>query len=221
LLRAVGVGNVNKLVADKTAAGWSSSSVMLALNDLQQLVSDKDFVAGYSASKWPAIQQKWAAGQASFLYLGSWVPNEASAYAPAAFKYATFNFPALSAGGDTAVPTALNGFAVIGKAKNQTAAEKFIAYFMQKSEVGKITSVAKTLTPRSDVTPPPQLADMEAIISANSLAPVNDGIGADFPDFDTNVFQPLCAKLMTGQISAAQFASDVQQQQVQYWKLHG
>lgn len=221
ITRATGAGGLEKAVADKSGAAWDAPEIKDAIGKLAALVADHDFIAGYNSSKWPAIQTDWAQGKADFLFLGGWVPNESKPYAREGMEYHSFNFPIFGKSGDASVPVALNAFTILDKAKHPDAAEAFISYLYSKDRVSKITSEANNLTPRTDVDAPPALTDMKNLIAKNDLMSVNDNVPALYPQFDTTVLQPESAKLMSGQIDANTFISDMKTQQAQYWKLNG
>jgi raffinose/stachyose/melibiose transport system substrate-binding protein len=221
LVRTLGPDGLHKLVQDKTGNGWRDPRVAQAVDAMAALVQKHYFVAGYDSSQWPAVQKEWAQGNADFLYLGGWIPNETATYAKPGLDYRSFNFPQMASGGDYSVPVALNGFAIPSKAKNAPAAEKFIAYFYNKSRLGLLSSEAHNLTPRPDIAAPPQLVDLQKLLINQKFSSINDQVPADYPDFDTKVLQAMSTKLMTGQVTASQFISGMASQQAQYWKLNG
>ncbi len=221
LQRWLGVGGFHKLVEDKTAASWSNPGAVAAINAMAELASNGYFVPGYDASKWPAIQQKWAQNQAALIFMGSWLPSEVAPYVASGFQYNAMNFPAAQPGGDTSVPGTTIGFAIPTKAKSPDAAKEFLAYFLAKEHLSGISTDALNVTPRTDIQVPKDLADVKTLLDANSLSPRWDGVPGDFPDFDAKVFRPLNQKLLTGKISASEFLSEVQKQQVAYWATNG
>jgi ABC-type glycerol-3-phosphate transport system substrate-binding protein len=153
--------------------------------------------------------------------MGSWAPSETKPYAANGFTYRTFAFPKLRQNGDYSVPVVAIGFAVPKKASNAVAAEKFIAYFVSKSQIQGISTTALNVTPRTDISVPKQLAEVKKLLATHAISVRLDGVDADFPDFDAKVMQPLNQDLLRGVISAKQFISKISSQQAQYWKVHG
>lgn len=219
LVRALGTGGFHDLVSDKKAAGWDSPEVRDAVQAIAELTSNKYFIPGYDSSKFPAIQTKWAQGEADFLFMGSWAPTETGEFGGSEFEYRSFNFPRF--GSDDSLPASTIGFSIPKPADDAEAAEKFIAYFLNKDRLSKISSEANNLTPRADVDVPPQLADVNALLQSKSLSPITDGVLGDFSDFDTKVFQPLNLKLMTDKVTADQFIDQIASAQRDYWAKQG
>ncbi len=219
LERALGPGNLHKLAASHDGSGWSAPKVAQALQAISALASSKDYIPGYDSSKYPAMEKDWAHGKAAFLYMGSWVPYYDGPDAAKDFDLRTFNFPTL-VGTDHSVPAETFGFAIPTKAKNGPAADKFIAYLMGRKWLTQMSTKAQILTPRPDITVPPVLRDLQNLMKSNPLYPVDDGVSADFPDLDKQ-FQPLARDLITGKLSAAEFAGKAKAAQAQYWKLNG
>jgi len=98
LLRELGNGNVNKLVADKAGATWDDPKVLDAAQKIESLVKAGYFIPGYDGSKYPAIEQKWATGAADFYYAGTWTPSETAPYQSPGFTVGSFQFPSLGGG---------------------------------------------------------------------------------------------------------------------------
>jgi len=215
LVRALGAGGFHKLVSDKQANGWDDPNVRTAVAAIADLAKQKYFIPGYDSSKFPAIQTKWAQNEADFLFMGSWAPTETGPLAAPGFEYRSFGFPMF--GSDDSLPASVIGFAVPKPADNAEAAEKFIAYFLNKERLSKISSEANNLTPRSDVEVPKQLADVNALLQEKSLSKITDGVLGDFSDFDKKVFQPLTVKLMTGKVTPDEFIDQVATGQRDFW----
>lgn len=218
LIRALGPDGLRELATDKDASKWNQPQVRKAISNVAGLVKHGDFVAGYDSSKFPAIQRKWVEGKADFLLLGSWAPSETSKSAPSGFAYRCFNYPKLA--GDYSVPTNAIGFAVPKPAQHAKAAEKFIAYFMNKKRLSGISRTAKNLTPRTDIEPPKELADLKHLLDEQKPSEVLVGALADMPDYRQKVFLPLSDKLLGGGLSADEFIAQMQKDQQQYWKTH-
>lgn len=219
LVRTLGPGGLHKLVADKDGSGWSDPKVRDAVASIASLAQKDYFMPGYTSSKWPAIQNKWAQGKADFLFMGSWAPTETSTVASQGFEYRSFNFPAM--GEDATVPASVIGFAVPKPAEHADAAEKFIAYFLNKDRLSPIATKAANLTPRTDIGVPKQLTDVKRLIEANGVSEIDDGIQGDFSDYNTKVFQPLSSKVLAGDMTADQFIDKIKSGQKSYWENNG
>jgi ABC-type glycerol-3-phosphate transport system substrate-binding protein len=219
LVRTLGPGGFRELVSQPDAAGWDRPEVRDALGKIADLAAQAWFIPGYDSSKFPAVQSRWAQGEADFLYMGSWAPTETGSVAAEGVEYRSFNFPTF--GSDDSLPASAIGFAVPKSAENADAAKEFMAYFLNADRLAKISTDANNLTPRSDLPVPPQLVDANELVSGKELHPITDGVAATYADFSRESFQPLSAQLLTGGITADQFVEQIKAKQVDYWKANG
>lgn len=219
LVRALGAGGFRELVSQPDAAGWDRPEVRDAIGKLADLAAQDLFIPGYDSSKFPAVQTRWAQGEADFLFMGSWAPTETGSVAGPGVEYRSFNFPTL--GTDDSLPASAIGFAVPKAADDADAAKRFTAYFLNADRLSKISTEANNLTPRSDLPVPPQLADANELVISKELNPVTDGVLGAYSDFDKEFFQPLSVQLLTGAITAEQFIEQVKARQVDHWKANG
>lgn len=217
LVSAVGPGRLHEIVADHSAEGWQDPEVRTAIDAIESLVENDDFIEGYDSSKYPAMEKAWAQGEAAFLHMGSWVPY---AFPDLANDYDlhAFGFPKL--GDNTAVPVTTYGYAIPTAAKSPDAAKKFIAFLLGKEWLTKLSTDALILTPDPTVEVPELLRDQQKLLADNELYLADDGIVADFPDLTTR-FATLNQGLLTGQLSADEYLDQVADTQIQYWKLNG
>ncbi|MCW2763139.1 MAG: transporter substrate-binding protein [Marmoricola sp.] len=221
MIRTMGAGAVLKAAEDTTGKAWGAPEVREAVESVATLAADDYFIPGYDASKWPAIQQKWAAGKANLIYMGSWLPAETRNEVAPNTSYNSFNFPAVGESSDPSVQVAINGFSVLKKGAHRDAAKKFIAFFLGKSWMTKVSLEAPNLTPRTDVEVLPSLADAAKIITDNPLVAQNDGVAGTYPQYNTSVFQPLNGKLLLGSISVDDYISELQKQSAKFWEING
>lgn len=222
LIRELGAGGFNSLVADKKGQSWDDPRVLDAAQKISDLVKAGYFIDGYDASKWPANQQKWATGAADFLLLGSWAPGETSSYQSDGFEATSFQFPNVGGKGDDSVETGLAGFAVPKQAKNYGAAKKFMAFVLRKDTMSAISTDALVLSPRTDVPAPKALLSLQAsLTSAKSIHRPYDGVDADFPNYTATVYGPINDQLMFGKITPAQWVSQLKTATINYWKQNG
>jgi ABC-type glycerol-3-phosphate transport system substrate-binding protein len=219
LLRVLGVGGVNALVADKKGAGWDDPRVLDVGTKIESLVKNDYFIKGYDGSKYPAIEQRWATGAADFYYAGTWTPSETSSYQADGFVVDSFQFPSFGGPGDGSVETGMLGFAVPSKAKNYEQAKKFMAFVLAKQNLSGIATVAQNLTPRDDIPAPKELESVQkALQAAPSVHRPYDGIDADFANYTPSVFEPVNTKLLFGQIGAQAWVEQLKADTIRYWK---
>lgn len=90
---AMGPGSLHEAAADRTGTVWKQPGYVRAAERVAALAEDGYFADGYDASKFPAIQQKWATGKAGFLLMGSWIAGETKPYAASGFDFRMLPFP--------------------------------------------------------------------------------------------------------------------------------
>ncbi|MFC1438660.1 extracellular solute-binding protein [Streptacidiphilus sp. N1-10] len=219
VLRELGPGAFGAAATDKTGEKFEAPGFLAALDKVEALIKAGDFTAGYNGSKWPAVQQKWAAGKSDFLLLGTFAPSETGPFAQSGFSYRSFAFPAFSAGGDTTEDVSLIGFSIPKKAKHAAAAEKFIAYFLAKDHLSGIATTAKNLTPRTDIAAPAELADAKKALDSGKVVETLDGVKETAAEWYTKVFLPLNTSFVDGKLSVADFAAKLKSGSVDYWKM--
>ncbi|MFI8952003.1 ABC transporter substrate-binding protein [Streptomyces sp. NPDC053750] len=218
VLRELGPGAFAKAARDKSGAAFEADGFVDALRRVEDLVSSDDFTKGYDGSKWPAVQQKWAQGKSDFLLLGTFTPSETAEFASPGLTYRSFPFPAFEEGGDTSQDISLIGFSIPKKAKNASAAEKFIAYFLARKQLAGISTKASNLTPRSDIPAPKELADAQKAAASGKVVKTLDGVKETEAEWYTKVFLPLNTKFITGHLSAEAFAGKLKSDSAAYWK---
>lgn len=210
-----------EIVEDQSGAAWDAPDVREGIEAVAGLISAGDFIPGWDSSKWPAVQTKWAAGDAGFLFLGAWVPNETGSYAAPDMEYRAIKFPKIGDSGDYSLPMRSNGFAILKNGKHTDAAQQLLLYLFKKDSMQKFTEEANNMVVRTDVSPTKDFADLTKLLADSSISIQNGGVSGKYSNYDTTIFQPLSGELMTGQITADEFLSQIKEQQIQYWKLNG
>lgn len=208
----LGPGKVRELAADKTGGAWSGPQVRPALERIEKLAKGGYFAPGSFGSKFPAMQEKWAAGQADFLLMGSWAPSETQKSAPQDFQYRALPFPGMSA-----VQAAVIGFAVPKRAAHPAAAERFIASFMKKERMQGLATVALNITTRPDIPAPEQLADIARQLTNKPVTPFYEGLDT-LGTYPIEVFEPVHTEFLSGKITAAEFVTRLGEKQAEFWK---
>ena len=216
--RTLGPGWLNAAAKDKTGQAFAEPKFLEAAQRLEALVSAGTFMEGYQGSKLPAQEEAWAAGDASFLLMGSWAPLGKEEVAREGAQWRTFPVP-LPEGGVNTIEANLLGFGVPSDAKNAEAAEKFIAFFMNADRLAGISTEANQLTPREDIDPPADLADVAAMLAqADSAHRYLDGVPSEASQWWSGVFLPLDDQLFFGEITAEEFVERLSQESAEYWK---
>ena len=217
IVRHGGPGAFHEAASDPTGEAWRSEPMQRAVADLVKLVESGAMADGYDGSNYPLAQQDWAAGNGTFMVNGTWLASETSSYASPGFDYRLLSFPSVDGGFESAELYQI-GWVVPNAAEAPAAAQQFIAYALNRERLAGIADVAKNLTPRSDISVPPELQDAAGIFAAEpEVHRIYDGVQGDFPEYWETVFLPLDDQLFFGQISGEEFIDEIASKTADYW----
>lgn len=205
------------LAPDRTGQGWLSPEVLKAATMVESLAKGGYFPAGFNATKFPAMQQKWAGGDSDFLYQGTYLPKEVAPYADPGFEFRAFRFPSVE-GRTPTMNVTTTGFGIPKKARNAADAKRFLAFFLQKKYQEKVSSVALEMSVRKDVPAAAQVADLKRALDSGEI---NKADVVDVGDFNAKVLLPLSDELLFGKITAAGFTRKMAENAAAYWKSKG
>lgn len=211
---ALGPGMVEKLARDTSGTAWDTPAVRTVLEEVRGL--RQYFAPGYDGSKWPAVQERWAQGQADFLLMGSWAPSETGAKAAQGFRYRYAPLP----GEKISLPVNTLGFAIPKPARNAAAAQRFITFFQQDEHLTKIATEAKNLTPNPALPVPEDLQGLAEALRTHPISRPVDGID-EIPGYADEVFYPVNDQLIKGRADVATALADLATRQANYWKKNG
>ncbi|WP_020580021.1 ABC transporter substrate-binding protein [Actinopolymorpha alba] len=200
---------------DRTGEAWRGAEFRKAAEHVERFAKADYFLAGFNASKFPAMQQKWAAGESDFLFGGTWLPRETQPYAKKGFEYVSFPFPSVE-GKQPTLNVATFGFGIPKKAKNAEPAKEFIAFFLQKKYQDKIASVAKEMSVRTDVKAAPIVALAKQSLDSGHVNRARTP--PEFSDFSAKVLSPLNDRLLFGTITAEEFSTGMVTAAAKFWK---
>lgn len=225
--RYVGAGGLEKAAKDRTGQSWKDNADLLkAAQQVEKLAKGGYLINGWDAAKFPQVQNRWAEGEADYLFVGSWAPSETREYlnkqgGGTAIDYGSFQFPMPAGASHDIVEQLPIGFAVTAKAKHAEAAKAFMAYMLNKDILSGIPAVADNLTPRPDLAVPDSLKDVKTALTDQKKehAIFMDGLdGLSGGKYVDNVFYPPNNELLKGKISAQQFIDTVAAKQADFWK---
>ncbi len=215
----VGSGGLLAAAQDKTGASWTDDAGFLEAAKLVERLGKGDYlIDGWDASKFPNVQNRWADGDAAYLYVGSWITSEAGEYikkqaggAGADVEFASFPMPLADGATHPTVEQMPIGFGVTAKAKNADATKALIAYALNKENIEPIASEALNLVPRSDVDAPPSLDGVKQALEDPEAEPAvfMDAVDGQAPDWTKEVFYPLNNQLLKGEITAEDFVKQM------------
>ncbi|ONI80015.1 sugar ABC transporter substrate-binding protein [Actinosynnema sp. ALI-1.44] len=226
----VGKGGIQGAVEDKTGAKWASEPGFLkAAQYVEKLAKGKYFIDGWDAGKFPQIQQRWADGEAAFLFVGSWAPSETREYlgkqgGGASIDYGSFQFPLPEGATHDTIEFLPVVWSVTKKAKNPEAAKAFIAYFTNKDLARGIPAVGDNLHPRAELPVPDDLKQLNAAFTDTKkekvvfMDSIDSLVGGTYVK---NVFYPLNNDLLKGKITAQQFIDQIGPKTADFWKNQG
>lgn len=229
LLRIGGPGLLTRSAKDGTGAAFDDPAWQQASDAIEHLIQGGYFPKDFTATKFPTQQTAWADGSSKtdVLLMGNWAPSETSAALSKAGKnpastieYGSFPFPSFgpSDKGDGVVEAGPIGFAIPKKARHADAAKKFLLFFLNKERLAKISTVAKNLTPRADITAPPELADYaKEFKNGKTYVAASDNLAVTAPKWLTDIWQPTVADFFAGKMDAAGFVQTLKAKTI---KLH-
>lgn len=212
----VGAGGLLEAAQDKSGELWKSEPGFLeAAKNVERLAKGDYFIDGWDASKFPAVQQRWADGESSYLFVGSWITSEAGEYLKKQaggaedvdFDFGSFSMPMSEGATHKTVEVMPIGFGVTKDAANADATKALIAYALQKENITPIATEADNLVPRTDVPAPPALAGVKGALDDPEAEAIifMDGLDGQAPDWTKEVFYPLNNDLLKGKITATEF----------------
>ncbi|MDH2394031.1 extracellular solute-binding protein [Streptomyces sp. HNM0663] len=211
-------GSLEALSSDKTGAAFKNPVVLKAAQQAEDLVKNGYLIKGYDATKYPEQQGRWVTGKSVFFLMGSWLPSEVQKLKPAGYEFKSVTFPTTVDATKNATDILPIGFSIPKGSKNAKAAQKFIAFFLNKDQLSGISTIAKNVTPRPDVAAPAELQDVAAQLRDTSLR--LPGENAD-TDWQTKVLSTTFSKLWLGKISAKDFVTQGAKASADYWKAKG
>jgi raffinose/stachyose/melibiose transport system substrate-binding protein len=205
-------------VTDTTGKTWREPEFVKAAEYVERFAKAGYFPDGFNASRFPAMQQKWAAGECDFLFGGTWLPRETQPYAKEGFEYRSFPFPSIE-GRQPTLNVATYGFGIPKKARNPEPAKEFIRYFLQKKFQDQISTVAKEMPVRTDVPAAPVVAEAKRSLDSGAVNRVPSPPA--YSEFSTKVLCPANDKLLFGEIDAATFIEQMVRESERFWSARG
>ncbi|WP_051114972.1 ABC transporter substrate-binding protein [Actinokineospora enzanensis] len=228
-LRYVGAGNLYKAATDRTGQIWRDDPGLQRAADLvEKLAQGSYLISGWDVAKSPQMQQRWAKGDATYLYGSTAIPVETGAYLAKqgdgkSMDFGSFQLPQPDGATHRVVEQLPVGFAVPAKAKNPGAAKAFIAYALNKDNLSGLPAVADSLTVRADLPVPNVLDDVNGALSDPNLerALFLDGVNSIAGgEWVSKVLYPLNDSLLKGNISSSQFIEGLAKGSAEFWRTH-
>ncbi|MER7498830.1 ABC transporter substrate-binding protein [Nonomuraea pusilla] len=213
----MGVDALAKASLDKSGRTWGSDPGYLqAAEMVEKLARGGYFIDGYSASKFPAMENKWANDEADFNVNGTWLPGEVGKVAAAGFDFRAFPFPAVKGKKAPPLPVAVNGLAILKKAKNAEAAKQFAAFLLQRSYQEQVSTQLQDIPVMKGVPAPGPLQAVKDVFDRGEINTFRFPTG--LADYLTKVFYELDDQLVFGKISAKEFVDKMVSQTAAYWR---
>lgn len=219
LERTLGPDFLMKAVEDKTGETWKDPAVLDAMKKLRVLW-EKGYVPEESKGyQWPAAQQNIGLGETSAELVGSWLPIELADTAGPDFKWGTFPFPTVDGKGDTGhVEVLLVSYVLLKDSKVKDEAKDFIKFMLSKASQQEYSSKALRPAANKSVDWPAQLADAHALATSATMVLSEDhGVKAKYPDYVSNILEPVNQKAFLGDLTPEQFVDELVSQTKNYW----
>ena len=219
LERTLGPDFLISAVEDKTGETWKNPAVLDAMKKLRVLWDQGYIPAESKGYQWPAAQQTIALGETSGELVGSWLPIELAEMAGPDFKWGTFPFPTVDGKGDPGhVEVLLVSLAVLKDSPVKDEAQDFIKFLLSKDSQQTYASNALRPAVNKSVQWPAQLAEAHALATSATLVMSEDnGVKAKYPDYVTNILEPVNNKAFLGDLTPEQFVDELVGQTKNYW----
>jgi len=222
VLRAGGAGAIREAMQDATGEAFNNPAWTAATDNVEALISGGFMPEGFNGTTFPTQQASWAdqTTATDVILMGSWLPSETTASLeqsggdPESLDFGSFPFPAVGDNAGAGVAQAQPiGFAIPNGARNVDPAKQFMAWFMHKDRIQRISTDTKNLTPRTDVEPPAELAGFaEEYANADETILMSDGITLVDPAWVTDIWQPAIRDFFGGNLSAQEFRDHLAEQ---------
>ncbi|MFI7226234.1 ABC transporter substrate-binding protein [Nonomuraea angiospora] len=216
----MGVDALAKASLDKSGKTWGSDPGYLQAAQLvEKLARGGYFIDGYNASKFPAMENKWANDEADFNVNGTWLPGEVAGVAAQGFDYRAFPFPAVTGKKAPPLSVAVNGIGILKRAKNPAAAKHFAAFMLQQKYQEQVSSQLQDIPVIKGVAAPAAIQAVKDVFDKGDINTFRFPTG--LADYLTKVFYELDDQLIFGKISAQEFVAKMVSQTSEYWKSKG
>ncbi|WP_345763078.1 ABC transporter substrate-binding protein [Diaminobutyricibacter sp. McL0608] len=210
LLSTAGPGELEKMAT--SPAAWDDPAVRDAAEAVGRLVKTNLFEKDYMATKFPAGQNGWAAGDQTFIANGTWLASETQPVRSATQKPKVIVMPPVHAGATVTPMLGALGWAVNPDSKVQKQVGQFIAFALQKKYNDRIATDTQNIPSRSDSPAPKELLEIQkSLDGASKVALDFDGTGWLAPQWFNNVFVPLDDQMIGGKLTADQFLAQGKQ----------
>lgn len=211
-------GSVAELASDPSGTAFQDPAVLKSAQQIEHLVESGYLIEGYDATKYPEQQNHWARGESVFFLMGSWLPSEASEFMDESFEVRSVAFPTTDDPGRNAVDFIPLGFSIPKGSENAEAAGDFIAFFLRQDQLTGISTQAKNITPRTDISAPTELTDVAEQLADQPARLADDNVDADWLH---KVLVTQYNELWLGRTDAPGFVESAAKASADYWKARG
>ncbi|MDE1997052.1 MAG: carbohydrate ABC transporter substrate-binding protein [Rhizobiaceae bacterium] len=214
LSRLKGEDFVRDLVNGTGQAKWDDPDVLQAVRAIESLAKNHCYGSDVEGNVWPAGQQDMVVNGTTAMYLnGTWLPNEVQNSNPSDFRWTAFAFPAIPGALNDAGYLAYGSYGIgVNKAdsKAQTEAAVAFATFVNSEFDQEMVAVAKAIPVGPHAEWPSDLADARKVL-ANATGRYQPQTAISLNSKLTPILRTAMMKLVSGQIDAQEFVSEVKQ----------
>lgn len=211
LLSTAGPGEMEKLATN--ASTWDDPAVRDAAKAVEELVKANLFEKDYMATKFPAGQNGWAAGDQTFIANGTWLASETQPLRSATQKPKVIVMPPVHAGAKVTPMLGALGWGLNPQSTEKKQVAQFMAFALQKKYEDRMATDALNIPARGDSPAPEELREIQkSLDGASKVALDFDGTPWLAPKWFNNVFVTLDDQLIGGSITADQFITQGKQQ---------
>lgn len=211
-----GRGELVMASLDPKGTGFDNPAFLTAAQKMQELVDKGYFVKGYEGYQFPAGQLDWTQGKGTFILNGSWLLTQTKKDLPEGFIPRGFPFPTVDGKGSlTDVEYYHSGFSILKDTKYPDVCADFIKYTTTEESQKIITGTGSEGPVRKGIA---TFKDVEDYFnSATTSHFFMDNLQGVNAEWYLKVFNPLNQQLITGDIKAEGYISEIKQQTIDFW----
>jgi raffinose/stachyose/melibiose transport system substrate-binding protein len=215
--RTMGPGQLLMASLDPSGESFDAPEWLAAAKKVEDLHKKGYFQKGYEGYQYPAAQIEWAQGKMVYQLNGSWLLAEVRDNLPPEFDAGAFPFPTVDGKGElTDVEFYPSGFAIYKNTPNPEICVDFIKYCTTEESQTKIAAAGSASPVRKGV---PSFKDIQVMFetATRSHHPMDNLAGMN-PEWYVKIWAPDNIKLITGEVTAEEFISNLKQETIDFYK---
>jgi raffinose/stachyose/melibiose transport system substrate-binding protein len=186
--------------------------------ELAQNFATHCFQDAWTGYQWPSAQTLLAQGGGAMNVNGSWLPSELGPVLPEGFRFGFFRMPPVEAGKGTPnmMQSIINGFVILKKSQHPDEAAEYLKFLSSKGALETVAAQGNFMA-RKEISVPPALADVPAVIADSTLVSRAFGAYEDYQDWYQTISWKYGDQLLVGALTPEEFATQLEQATDEYW----